>query len=74
MLVLMGGFLLISRRTLRLPRALWLLPLGCLLAYLANAVRIAALILLGTHVSEDIALGASTLGPEYCSSWPSVSG
>ena len=57
MLVLFGAFLLISRRTLRLPRALWLLPLGCLLAYLANAVRIAALILLGTHVSEDIALG-----------------
>ncbi|MBV8129804.1 MAG: exosortase E/protease, VPEID-CTERM system [Planctomycetaceae bacterium] len=57
MLVLMGAFLLISRRTLRFPRALWLLPLGCLLAYLANAVRIAALILLGTHVSEDIALG-----------------
>ena len=42
---------------LRFPRALWLLPLGCLLAYLANAVRIAALILLGTHVSEEIALG-----------------
>ena len=57
MLVLMGAFLLISRRTLRLPRALWLLPLGCLLAYLANAGRIAALILLGTHVSEEIALG-----------------
>jgi len=57
MLVLMGAFLLISRRTLRFPRALWLLPLGCLLAYLANAVRIAALILLGTHVSEEIALG-----------------
>ena len=57
MLVLIGAFLLISRRTLRLPRALWLLPLGCLLAYLANAVRIAALILLGTHVSEEIALG-----------------
>ena len=57
MLVLMGVFLLISRRTLRLPRALWLLPLDCLLAYLANAGRIAALILLGTHVSEEIALG-----------------
>ena len=36
---------------------MWLLPLGCLLVYLANAVRIAALILLGTHVSENIALG-----------------
>ena len=57
MFVLIGAFLLISRRTLRLPRALWLLPLGCLLAYLANAGRIAALILLGTHVSEEIALG-----------------
>ena len=57
MLVLIGAFLLISRRSLRLPRALWLLPLGCLLAYLANAGRIAALILLGTHVSEEIALG-----------------
>jgi exosortase E/protease (VPEID-CTERM system) len=57
MLVLMGAFLLISRRTLRFPRALWLLPLGCLLAYLANAGRLVALILLGTHVSKEIALG-----------------
>ncbi len=57
MLVLIGAFLLISRGFLKLPRSLWLLPLGCLLAYLANAVRIAALILLGTHVSEEIALG-----------------
>ena len=57
MLVLMCAFLLMSGRTLRLPRALWLLPLGCLLAYLANSVRIVALILLGTHVSKEIALG-----------------
>jgi exosortase E/protease (VPEID-CTERM system) len=56
-LVLLGAFLLISRRTLRFPRSLWLLPLGCLSAYLANAIRIVALILLGTHVSSEIALG-----------------
>jgi len=58
MLVLISAFLLISRRALRFPRALWLLPLGCLLAYFANAVRLVALILLGTHVSEDLAAGA----------------
>jgi exosortase E/protease (VPEID-CTERM system) len=56
-LVLLGAFLLISRRTLRFPRSLWLLPLGCVSAYLANAMRIVALILLGTHVSREIALG-----------------
>ncbi len=58
MMVLIGAFLLISRRALRFPRALWLLPLACLLSYLANAVRIVILILLGTHVSRNLAAGA----------------
>ena len=53
---------------------MWLLPLGCLLAYLANSVRIVTLILLGTHVSEEIALGGFHSRAGVCSSWPLVSG
>ncbi len=58
MLVLIASFLVISRQVLRFPRALWLLPLGCLLSYLGNVVRIVVLIWLGSHVSKDLALGA----------------
>ena len=65
MLVLIASFLVISRQVLRFPRALWLLPLGCLLSYLGNVVRIVVLIWLGSHVSKDLALGAfhSRAGP-----------
>ena len=58
MLVLIASFLVISRQVLKFPRALWLLPLGCLLSYLGNVVRIVVLIWLGSHVSQDLALGA----------------
>lgn len=58
---LIGVFLLLylgaCRRSLRFPQALLLLPLGILVMYLANAVRIAALVAVGTFLSPQIALG-----------------
>ena len=43
---------------LEVSPGVWLLPLGCLLSYLGNVVRIVVLIWLGSHVSKDLALGA----------------
>jgi exosortase E/protease (VPEID-CTERM system) len=50
-------YLLIFRRELRFPAALWLLPLGAALAWLLNAVRIATLVTIGTSLSPEVALG-----------------
>ena len=50
-------YLWVFRRSLRFPRALLLLPLGILVVYLANAVRIIALIAVGTYLSPQVALG-----------------
>jgi exosortase E/protease (VPEID-CTERM system) len=55
--VFLGVYLWLSRSTLRFPRALLLLPLGTVVVWLCNAVRIAALIALGTWVSPAIAFG-----------------
>jgi exosortase E/protease (VPEID-CTERM system) len=44
------------RKNLRFPAALLLFPLGMLAIYLANAVRLAALISLGTHYSPEVAV------------------
>jgi exosortase E/protease (VPEID-CTERM system) len=44
------------RKNLRFPQALLLFPLGTLAIYLANAVRLAALISLGTHYSPEVAV------------------
>ncbi len=43
---------------LRVRRAVWLFPIGAVLVWLGNVVRIALLILLGTHGSARIATGA----------------
>jgi exosortase E/protease (VPEID-CTERM system) len=56
-LVLVGCFLWISRRDLRFPQALLLLPLGCAVIWMLNAVRLTALIALGTFGFKDVALG-----------------
>ena len=45
------------RRTLRFPRALLLLPLGIALIILANMLRIAALVAIGSSGSPEVALG-----------------
>ena len=51
-------YLWASRDKLRFPHALWLLPLGTLLVYAANVVRIFALIMIGDLWSSEIAIGA----------------
>lgn len=53
----LGLYLYVFRRELKFPNALFLLPLGVLAIWLLNAVRIAALISLGAHVSPKIAVG-----------------
>jgi exosortase E/protease (VPEID-CTERM system) len=53
----LGVYLWYFRRAMRFPQAFLLLPLGTLVMYLANAVRIAALVAVGTYISPQIALG-----------------
>ena len=48
----------IFRRDFRFPRAFALLPLGMILIWLANALRIALLIALGTWAYPELAAGA----------------
>lgn len=61
-LTLMGvfcsGFLYRFRSQLRFPRAFWLLPLGLVAVWLANTLRIAALVAIGAWLSPEIAFGA----------------
>ncbi len=49
-------YLIVFRNNLRFPNAWLLLPLGGAAVWTLNAVRIAALVLLGAHVSPDLAL------------------
>jgi len=53
---LLGGYLWWFRRIMRFPQALLLLPIGVMLMWLANVVRITALILVGIWTSPDIAV------------------
>lgn len=55
--VFLGVYLWLFRRELRFPQALLLVPLGTAAIYLANAVRIAGLIAVGTWGSEEVAVG-----------------
>lgn len=55
--VFVSLFLYLKRHELRLARAVWLLPVSLVVVWLANALRIAALILVGTHGSPGVALG-----------------
>jgi exosortase E/protease (VPEID-CTERM system) len=50
-------WLLLFRKECRFPQALLLVPAGVVVIYLLNAVRIAALILIGSAGATDIALG-----------------
>jgi exosortase E/protease (VPEID-CTERM system) len=57
MLVFASAYTWISRGELRFPRAL-LLPLaGIAVVWLLNVLRLVALVLIGTHVSVDLAMG-----------------
>lgn len=55
--ILTGAYLWIFRSTLRFPHVLALMPIGIGLSWMANVVRIAALILVGARGSSEIALG-----------------
>ncbi len=48
--------LVLGRRELRFPHALMLLPLGLVLVWVTNLVRIVALIVVGSDLSEDVAV------------------
>lgn len=50
-------YLVLFRNYLRFPNSLLLIPLGGAAVYLLNAVRIAGLVLIGTYLSRDVALG-----------------
>ena len=57
MWVFLAAYLWLFRERLRFPRAFWLLPIGTLLVWLLNAVRIAVLVLIGSAGHEDVAMG-----------------
>jgi exosortase E/protease (VPEID-CTERM system) len=50
-------WLVLFRKECRFPQALLLIPAGVLVMYLLNAVRIAALVLIGSAGAVDIAVG-----------------
>ena len=57
LLLIFGGlWLILFRDELRFPRAFLLLPAGMITLYLANALRIAALVLIGDAGARDIAV------------------
>lgn len=53
---LIGAYLMACRRDLRMSRALVLLPIGVATIWLANSVRIAGLVAVGTWVSSEVAV------------------
>ena len=55
--VLLGFYLFYFRNSLRFPNVLLLLPIGIVLIWIANSIRIAALIAMGTWISPAIAEG-----------------
>ena len=55
--VFISVYLWVFRRDLQFPRAFWLLPLGTLVIWLANVFRIAALVVIGSKVSSQVAMG-----------------
>lgn len=53
--IFLAIYLWLFRKELRFPQAFWLFPLGITAIWLANAVRIAMLIMIGAFFSPDIA-------------------
>lgn len=53
--VFLAVYLWLFRKELRFPGALLLFPLGILVIWLANVVRIAALVIVGTSLSPEVA-------------------
>ena len=52
----LGIYFWLFRKALRFPHVFWLIPVGMLAIWLANAVRIVTLIVIGTSFSRDVAL------------------
>lgn len=53
----LAGYFWLFREKLRFPRVLLLVPVGTVVVWFVNAVRIAALILIGAHLSPEVAVG-----------------
>ena len=56
--IFLSAYLWLQRTSLRFPHALLLLPLGTLVVWCANVIRIVALIWIGHAWSPDLAIGA----------------
>ena len=54
--IFLAIYLWLFRKELRFPQAFWLFPLGIIVIWLANAVRIAMLIAIGASFSPEVAL------------------
>jgi exosortase E/protease (VPEID-CTERM system) len=54
---LLVAYIGLNRDRFRFPQAILLLPLGALAIWLANALRIALLVSIGSHWSAEVALG-----------------
>lgn len=54
--VFVAVYLWLFRRSLRFPQAFWLLPVGLAAMWIANVVRIASLVAVGTSISPEIAV------------------
>ena len=54
--IFLAIYLWLFRKGLRFPQAFWLFPLGIIVIWLANAVRIALLIAIGSSFSPEVAL------------------
>ncbi len=57
MWVFLTVYFVLLRRRLRFPHALLLVAVGTVLVWLANGLRLAALVMVGTWISPDIASG-----------------
>ena len=57
MCAVMGCYIVVFRKRLRVERALLLLPMAACLSWMLNAVRIAALLMIGAYVSPELAVG-----------------
>jgi exosortase E/protease (VPEID-CTERM system) len=56
-LAYLAGYLYLMRCALPFPKVLILLPIGAAVAWVANVVRVAALVVIGDRVSPELALG-----------------
>lgn len=55
--VVMAGYIVLFRKRLNVGRAVLLVPMAASLSWALNAVRIAALLIIGAYVSPELAIG-----------------